>query len=67
MVHHQLFFVEAFLLYLEAVTALTFEEIPDYAQLKLLFKQLFLAQNYSYDALLYDWELLAYQRRAAEK
>eukprot|EP00981_Chlorochromonas_danica_P015325 scaffold11667_cov328-Ochromonas_danica.AAC.3 len=27
---------EAFLLYLEAVTALTFEEIPDYAQLKII-------------------------------
>lgn len=58
---------QAFRKYLEYVSALAFEQTPDYVLLKSIFKQLFLDSKFTYDSLLYDWELLASQRRDASQ
>lgn len=58
---------DAFLKYLESVCALEFDQAPDYGYLKSLFKQLFLENKFTYDSILYDWEVRAYQRRVSEK
>eukprot|EP01031_Cornospumella_fuschlensis_P040158 gene40158-48936_t len=49
--------------YFESVQSLDFDQTPDYAFLKSLFKELFLEKQYTYDTVLYDWEVLAYQPR----
>lgn len=54
---------EIFTRYFESVQGLDFEQTPDYAYLKSLFKELFLENKYTYDTVLYDWEVIAYQTR----
>ena len=58
-----LVFVEEFLRYFEHLETLLYEDTPDYAHLKALFRDLFRKKGYGYDAVLYDWEVLAAQRQ----
>lgn len=58
-----LVFVEEFLRYFEHLETLLHEDTPDYAHLKALFRDLFRKKGYGYDAVLYDWEVLAAQRQ----
>jgi len=51
-----------FLQYLQYVTTLRFDEAPDYTFMKNIFKGLFLANKFTYDNILYDWEVLHAQR-----
>lgn len=53
---------DVFLRYFESVSALAFDAAPDYGYLKTLFKTLFLTSSFTYDSVLYDWEVLACQR-----
>jgi hypothetical protein len=58
-----LLYLAEFLHYFRTVTSLGFEQVPDYNLLKNIFKQLFVQNKYTYDNILYDWEVLAYQRK----
>jgi hypothetical protein len=49
------------------VSALAFAAAPDYQLLKALFKQLFVDSQFTYDSVLYDWELLAYQQQQQQR
>lgn len=55
--------VDEFQKYFEHLQTLSFEDTPDYAYLKSLFKDLFRRRRYAYDHVLYDWEVLAQQRQ----
>jgi hypothetical protein len=55
--------IEEFLNYFKYVTTLEFEETPNYGMLKNLFKQLFLKNKFTYDNILYDWEIIYAQRQ----
>jgi casein kinase 1 len=57
------FLIEEFLAYFRTVTALEFDQTPDYNGLKNIFKQLFIQNKYSYENILYDWEVIAYQKK----
>ena len=57
--------VDEFKMYFEHVKSLRFADSPNYSYLKSLFKDLFLRLSYTYDNILFDWEILAYQRAAA--
>lgn len=59
--------IDEFLQYFEAVVSLGFDEAPDYVQLKNLFKQLFTKNNFEYDKVLYDWEILRVQQQDEEQ
>ena len=50
-------FSEEFVDYLNYCKSLKFEDQPDYAMLRQRFRQLFYAQNYTYDYV-FDWNLL---------
>ncbi len=54
---------EEFLNYFHYVTSLEFDQIPDYNHLKNIFRQLFLANKYVYDNILYDWEVIAFKTK----
>jgi hypothetical protein len=56
--------IDEFLQYFELISSLGYEDAPDYTQLKNLFKQLFVTKQFTYDNILYDWEILAYQQRS---
>ena len=56
--------IDEFKMYFEHVKSLRFADCPNYSYLKSLFKDLFLRLNYTYDNILFDWEILAYQRAA---
>ena len=58
---------EEFNKYFEHIKSLEFTDTPSYGYLKSLFKDLFLQMNYTYDRILFDWEMIAYQRSAANK
>jgi len=49
-----------FVTYLNYCRALRFEDRPDYAYLRRLFKDLFFRESYQYD-FIFDWTLLNYQ------
>lgn len=53
--------------YFESVTSLAFEEAPNYNFLKGLFKQLFISNQFTYDSVLYDWEVIAYQQQTQQQ
>uniref|UniRef100_A0A7E4W7U0 non-specific serine/threonine protein kinase n=1 Tax=Panagrellus redivivus TaxID=6233 RepID=A0A7E4W7U0_PANRE len=52
---------EAFAEYLNYCKGLQFEDTPDYARLRSMFRQLFHMQNYAYDYV-FDWNLLITKR-----
>ena len=54
---------EEFLKYFQYISELGFDSTPNYAMLKSLFKQLFIRNEYTYDTILYDWEVKAFQQR----
>jgi hypothetical protein len=58
---------DEFLQYFEHVTSLGFDETPNYLHLKGLFKQLFLANGFTYEAILFDWEVLALQQQQQQQ
>jgi hypothetical protein len=45
------------------VDTLQFDQAPDYALLKNIFRQLFAQSKYTYENILYDWEVIAYQKK----
>jgi hypothetical protein len=45
------------------LAVLQFEDTPDYAYLKGLFRDLFTRKRYTHDSILFDWEVLAYKRQ----
>eukprot|EP01067_Filipodium_phascolosomae_P001359 Filipodium_phascolosomae@DN1920_c0_g1_i1.p1 len=49
-----------FMTYLNYCRSLRFEDRPDYAYLRRLFKDLFFRENYQYD-FIFDWTILNYQ------
>jgi hypothetical protein len=57
-------YADEFKMYFDHVSSLRFADCPNYGYLKTLFKDLFLRLNYTYDNILFDWEILAYQRSA---
>lgn len=59
--------VGEFLEYFNHVTDLGFEDTPDYTHLKGLFRKIFTENKFTYDANLYDWEVIAAQRHPAKK
>lgn len=56
-----------FLDYFRHVTDLGFEDTPDYTHLKGLFRKVFTENKFTYDANLYDWEVIAAQRHPPRK
>lgn len=58
-----LVFVEEFFKFFESINKLDFEATPDYSYLKTLFKQLFVRNQFTYENILYDWEVKAFQQR----
>lgn len=52
-------------MYFDHVKSLRFADSPNYGYLKGIFKDLFIRMNYTYDNILFDWEIIAYQRAAA--
>lgn len=50
---------EEFRKYFDHLLTLSFEDTPDYAYLKSLFRDLFRKHKYAYDSVLYDWEVLS--------
>lgn len=53
------FFIEPFAQYLNYCKSLGFEETPDYAHLRQLFRNLFHRQGFTYDYV-FDWNLLMF-------
>ncbi len=49
--------------FFEHLEVLQFEDTPDYAYLKGLFRDLFTRKRYTHDSVLFDWEVLAYKRQ----
>lgn len=54
-------FPEEFSTYLRYTRSLRFDERPDYAYLRKLFRDLFLREGFQYDHI-YDWTILKYER-----
>jgi len=54
-------FPEEFAMYLNYTRSLRFDDKPDYAYLRKLFRDLFIRENYVYDHV-YDWTLLKLER-----
>jgi hypothetical protein len=52
-----MFFKVEFRQYFDHLDTLGFEDEPDYEYLKDLFKNIFIAREYSYDEVLFDWEI----------
>jgi casein kinase 1 len=55
-----------FATYLQYCRSLRFEDRPDYAYLKRLFKDLFFRENYQWD-FIFDWTVLNFNRQAEEQ
>ena len=52
-----IFFIEEFAKYLEYCRKLRFDEKPDYAYLRRMFKELFIREGFEFDYV-YDWILI---------
>jgi hypothetical protein len=53
--------------YFEHLSTLAFADTPDYAYLKALFRDLFRKLGFTYEAVLYDWEVLAQQQQQQQQ
>jgi hypothetical protein len=53
--------------YFEHLSTLAFADTPDYAYLKALFRDLFRKLGFTYEAVLYDWEVLAQQQQQQQR
>jgi hypothetical protein len=53
--------------YFEHLSTLAFADTPDYAYLKALFRDLFRKLGFTYEAVLYDWEVLAQQQQRSQQ
>ncbi|CAG9321598.1 unnamed protein product [Blepharisma stoltei] len=56
-------FPQEFTTYMNYARGLRFEERPDYAYLKRMFKDLFFRENYQYD-FIYDWTILNFNKNS---
>jgi len=57
-------FPEEFAMYLNYTRALRFDDKPDYAYLRKLFRDLYVREKYQYDHI-YDWSIIKYERERA--
>lgn len=58
---------DEFRAYFAHLDVLQFEDRPDYAYLKGLFRDLFARRRFTHDSVLFDWEVLAYQRQQQQR
>ncbi len=58
---------DEFRAYFAHLDVLQFEDRPDYAYLKGLFRDLFARRRFTHDSVLFDWEVLAYQRQQQQQ
>mmetsp|Transcript_26882 Transcript_26882/g.43895 ORF Transcript_26882/g.43895 Transcript_26882/m.43895 type:complete len:333 (-) Transcript_26882:875-1873(-) len=58
-------FASEFVTYLNYTRSLRFDDKPDYAYLKKLFRDLFIREGYTYDCV-FDWTILKYQESALQ-